>query len=128
MASCSAPQPSTPYAAAVASSSASDCKVCRASGRAFKGAAKCCGSNVEQEVHHVAVVDDVVLAFGAHLARVFRTLLAFERDEVVEGDRLRADEAALEVGVDHAGRLRRGVADVDGPGAHLLHAGGEVGL
>ena len=34
----------------------------------------------------------------------------------------------LEIGVDHAGGLRRGVADVDRPGAHFLRAGGEVGL
>ena len=49
-------------------------------------------------------------------------------DEVVEGDDLGADEALLEVGVDHAGGLRRGGALVDRPGAHFLLAGGEVGL
>ena len=60
------------------------------------------------------VPSDVLLAFGAHLARVLRALFAREGDEVVEGDGLGADEAALEIGVDHAGRLGRGVADVDG--------------
>ena len=34
----------------------------------------------------------------------------------------------LEVGVDHPGRLGRGVADVDGPRPRLLRAGGEEGL
>src|SRR3954471_19775651 len=56
--------------------------------------------DVEQEVQHVAVLDDVLLAFGAHAPRLLGALLAAERHEVVEGDRLRADEAALEVGVD----------------------------
>src|SRR5205085_3770695 len=84
--------------------------------------------DVEQEVQHVAVLDDVLLAFGAHSAGLPGALLAPERDEVVERDRLGADEAALEVGVDDAGGLRRRVADVDRPGAHFLGAGGEVGL
>jgi hypothetical protein len=34
------------------------------------------GSDVEQEVQHVAVLDDVLLAFGAHLAGVLGALLA----------------------------------------------------
>ena len=51
-----------------------------------------------------------------------------QRDEVLVGDDLGADEAALEVGVDHAGGLRRGGAGAHGPGAHFLRAGGEIGL
>jgi hypothetical protein len=35
-------------------------------------------TNVEQEVQHVAVLDDVFLAFGAHLAGVLGALLALE--------------------------------------------------
>ena len=42
-------------------------------------------SDVEQEVHHIAILDDVLFAFGAHLARVLGALLALELDEVVEG-------------------------------------------
>jgi hypothetical protein len=84
--------------------------------------------DVEQEVQHVAVLDDVFLAFGAHLAGFLGAGLALVGDEVVEGDGLGADEALLEIGVDHAGGLRRGVALVDGPGAHFLDPGGEVGL
>ena len=41
---------------------------------------------------------------------------------------MRADEAAFEVGVNHARCLRCGVANVDGPRAHFFHACGEVGL
>ena len=48
-----------------------------------------------------------------------------QRDEVVVGDDLGADEALLEVGVDLARRLRRHRADVRRPGAHFLRAGGE---
>ena len=64
-------------------------------------------ANVELEQHHVAVGDDVFLAFVARLAGVLRRLLAAEADEVVVGDGLGADEALLEIGVDDAGRLRR---------------------
>src|SRR3569623_3017767 len=72
-------------------------------------------SDVEQEVQHIAVLDDVLLAFRAHLARFLRALFALVRDEVLIRYGLRANEAAFEVGMDHAGRLRRGVADVNGP-------------
>ena len=49
-------------------------------------------------------------------------------DEVVEGDDLGLDEAALEVGVDDTGGLGSGRALADRPGAGLLGAGGQVGL
>ena len=48
--------------------------------------------------------------------------------EIVERVDLRADEALLEVGVDHAGRLGRGGTLADRPGADLLLAGREVRL
>ena len=60
-------------------------------------------SDIEQEVQHVAVLDDVVLAFGTHLAGFLGALFALVLDEVVEGDGLGADEAAFEVGMDDAG-------------------------
>ena len=64
--------------------------------------------DVEPEVHHVAVLDDVFLAFLADLAGFLGAALAVERDVVVVGDGLGADEALLEVGVDDAGGLRGG--------------------
>ena len=85
-------------------------------------------SDVEEEVHDVAVLNDVVLAFGAHLAGFLSALFTLEGNEVFVGDRLGADEAAFEVGVDDAGGLRGGVALVDRPGADFLDAGREVGL
>ena len=61
----------------------------------------------EAEVQDVAVLDDVVLAFEPELAGVLRARFAVERDVVVIGDGLGADEALLEIGVDDAGGLRR---------------------
>jgi len=76
----------------------------------------------EQEVQHIPTFGYIFIAFSAHLARFFRASLALVSEEVVIRDRLRADEAALEVGVDHADCVWRGVAHVDSPGAHFLHA------
>src|SRR3569623_1835243 len=64
--------------------------------------------DVEAEVHHVAVLHDVVLAFQTPLAGFLGFLLAAAGDEVGIGDDLGADEAAFEVGVDYGGGLRRG--------------------
>ena len=64
-------------------------------------------SGREAEMHDVAVGDDVVLAFEAKLAGIARAGFAAELDVIVIGDGLGADEAALEIGVDDAGRLRR---------------------
>src|SRR5215204_5493898 len=87
-----------------------------------------CSLHVELEQQHVAVRDDVVLSFHAVESLLPRRGDRAAGDEVVVGNRLRLDEAALEVGVDDAGRLRRSVSDLDGPGADLLFTGGEVGL
>src|SRR3954469_14906384 len=79
-------------------------------------------------MHDVAVADHILLAFDAHLPRFLRTLLAFAPDVVLVGDDFRADEAALEIGVNHAGSLRRRRALADRPRAHLLRPRGEVRL
>src|SRR3546814_3583398 len=71
--------------------------------------------------------DDVVRAPGAQLAGLLGAGLAAAADEVVVGDGLGADEAALEVGVDDAGGLRRPAVALHGPGARLLRADGEEG-
>src|SRR5260370_38623672 len=55
----------------------------------------------------VAVGDGVILALEPKLAGVARAGLAAERHVVLPGDDLGADEAALEIGVDDAGGLRR---------------------
>ena len=84
--------------------------------------------HVEAELDDVAVGHDVVLALHADLAGLLGLLHRAELHQVVEGDDLGLDEAALEVGVDDAGRLGRGRALADRPGAGLLGPGGEVGL
>src|SRR5262249_56430768 len=84
-------------------------------------------SRRKSEMHDVAVGDDVRLALEPHLARLLRAALAAERHIIVVGDGLGADEAALEVGMDDAGRLRRPGAARDRPGRRLLGAGGEIG-
>src|SRR5690606_36882458 len=86
------------------------------------------GSDVEAEVHDVTVLDDVVLAFQTPLARFLGTGFAVVLDEVVVADDLGADEALLEVGMDHARRLGGGSTDLDCPGTYFLDPGSEVGL
>src|SRR5271156_5494444 len=84
--------------------------------------------NVESEMHDIALADDVLLAFEPELARLLRARLALVGDIVVVGDDFRAYEAMLEVGVDHARRLRGGRALAHGPRAHFLGPRGEIGL
>src|SRR5436309_8374581 len=82
-------------------------------------------SRREPEVHHVAILHNVVLAFEAHLAGIARARLAAEHDIIVIGNGFGADEALLEIGVDGARGLRRARAFRHRPGARLLRAGGE---
>ena len=58
-------------------------------------------------MHHVAVGDDVILAFQAELAGIARAGFALARNIIVIGDGFGADEALLEIGMDDARRLRR---------------------
>src|SRR4051812_5797048 len=85
-------------------------------------------SGAEQEVADVPILHHVVLAFDPQLARLPDFLLASMRLQVREVIDLGPDEALLEVGVDHAGRLGRGGTDGDGPRADLFLAGREVAL
>src|SRR5689334_18614321 len=88
----------------------------RHGGRSIDGhAVRGIASDVEPEVHDVAFADDVFLAFQAQLAGFLAALFAFVGDVVLVGDDLGADEAFFEVGVDHAGGLRGGGADLYGP-------------
>src|SRR5689334_11923253 len=84
--------------------------------------------DVEAEQDHVSIVDDVFLALEAHLSRLFCSLLAAAGDVVVVTDHFRPDEAALEVGMNHAGGPRSGVATVDRPRPHLFRSGREISL
>src|SRR5688572_31928856 len=84
--------------------------------------------DVETKLDHIAVAHGVVLALQAQLAGLLGALLALVGDEIVVRGYLGTDESALEIGVDHARRLRRGGARRYRPGAHFLRAGGEIGL
>src|ERR1041385_714265 len=72
-------------------------------------------SDVESKLDHVAVLHDIFLALDAELAGLARLGKGAESDQVVEMHRFRRDEAALEIGMDHAGRGGRLVAGADGP-------------
>jgi hypothetical protein len=65
------------------------------------------GSGIEPEQQYVAVLHDIFLTFIARLASLFRRDFAAKGDVIVIGDRLSANEAALEIGMDDASRLRR---------------------
>src|SRR5258708_18158492 len=78
-------------------------------------------------MHDVAVGDDIVFAFQPELAGVARAGFAAESDVVGVGDSFGADEALLEVGMDHAGGRRRLGAAMDGPGPRLLGPNREIG-
>src|SRR5438105_468230 len=86
------------------------------------------GLHVEAEFDDVAVAHDVVLALDADLADCAGRGQRTGRDQVVVGDDLGLDEAALEVGVDDPRRLRGGRAGPDRPGPGFLGARGQEGL
>ena len=79
-------------------------------------------------MNHIPILHHIFLTFGAHFARFFGFGFAAERYKIIISNHLRADKAAFEIGVDHAGGLRGGVAFVDGPGADFFYAGGEISL
>src|SRR5207244_3220434 len=80
------------------------------------------------EVHHVAVLDDVVFSFDAQGALRARRRFAAVTEQLVPADHLRLDEATLEIGVDRARRLWRPGSSLDDPGAALVLADREVAL
>ena len=83
--------------------------------------------HVELEEEDVAVLDDVLFAFGAQQALFFDGLFAAVDEEVVGGVAVGFDEAAFEVGVDDARGSGSFGAALDGPGADFLDSSGEVG-
>ena len=79
-------------------------------------------------MHDVAVLNDVLLAFLAQLARFATALLAAERHVILVACGLGLDEAAFEIRVDDAGGLRCFRPEGDSPGLCLLLAAGEVAM
>src|SRR4051794_6463339 len=72
-------------------------------------------SDVEAELHDVAVGHDVVLALDPHPTAGLRLCHRPGLHQLVEADDLGLDEPTLEVGVDDARGLRGGGADRDRP-------------
>ena len=64
-------------------------------------------------MHDVAVLDNVIRPFEAHAAGVLRALLPAISNKIDIGDRLGADEAFFEIGVNAARRLRRLCSSLD---------------
>ncbi len=78
--------------------------------------------DVEAELQHVAVLDDVFLALDPELAGLAGLGFGAQGNQVLEGDGLGGDEAALKIAVDDASRGRGFVTGTDGPGAGFLRA------
>src|ERR1700733_12284864 len=83
-------------------------------------------SVIEPEMHHVAIGDDVLLAFQTQLSSVARAGLAAERHVIGVSNRFSANEALLEVRVNDAGGRRGLGAAMDCPGTRLLWPGREI--
>src|ERR1700733_9744042 len=81
---------------------------------------------VEPEMHHVAVGDDVFLAFQTQLSSVARAGLATERHVIGVSNRFGANEALLEIRMNDAGGRRRLGAAMDCPGTRLLRPDREI--
>src|SRR5579872_233056 len=71
--------------------------------------------DVEADVQHVAVLDDVGLPLEPLPARTCGLGVAAGGHEVVPADHLAADEPARDVGVDRRGRVERGAAAAQRP-------------
>jgi len=84
--------------------------------------------DIELEVHNIAVLHNIVLAFLAQLAR--RAAACFPAKFVIisKAGSLRFDKSALEVCVDHTCCLRRLGTNRHGPGARLVFATREKAL
>src|SRR5262249_28788112 len=79
------------------------------------------------EVYAVSVLDHVLLPLDAQLSRFAALGLTLERDEIFPAHHFGADEAALDVGVNLAGRTRRQRSARHRPGAAFVLAIGEHG-
>ena len=83
---------------------------------------------VKEEVHYVAVLNDVFLTFRRKLAGGAAGSLRLQGHEVIVFDNLCADKASFEVRMDGSCGARGLVALADGPGAAFVCAGRKEGL
>ena len=92
------------------------------------GRRACHVSDIEAEVHHVAILNDVILALGPHFPGLLGAGLATRGHIVFKGDRFSPDKSLFEIAMDNAGCLRCRHALSDGPGPGFLWSGGKIGL
>ena len=85
-------------------------------------------SHIKAEIHHISIAHDVLLALETHKPLVARRRHAAKCNEVIIVHNLRADEAALEVRVNLARRLRRCRPARDCPRTALILPRREEGL
>src|SRR3972149_5570701 len=84
-------------------------------------------SDAEEDVHHIAVLDEVLLPLAAQAAVPLRLREAARRQELIPADHLRPDKPPLDVCVDATGRLQGGGPGRQRPGTALRIADGEEG-
>ena len=79
------------------------------------------------DVHHVAILHDVVFAFEAQ--RAFGAGVGFGAgfEQLVPADGFSADEMLFQIGVDGTGGFHGAGVDGNRPGAAFVFAGGEEG-
>ena len=77
------------------------------------------------DVHHIAVLHDVVLAFEAQSAFGAGVGFGARFEQLVPANRFGADEVFFQIGVDGARGFDRAGADGNCPGAAFVFAGGE---
>src|SRR3972149_4083531 len=84
-------------------------------------------SGAEQDVHHVPVLDKILLPLAAQTAVLLRLRETACRQQLIPADPPRADEPPLDVRMDATGRLQGGRPGGQRPGAALRLADGEEG-
>jgi len=86
-----------------------------------------CALYVEAEEDDVAILNDVLFPFETHQTLLLGRSIAPRRFELLVGDHLGPDKAALHVRMDHSRRRNRRGASSHVPGPHLSLVGGEEG-
>ena len=79
-------------------------------------------------MHHIAILDDVLLTLKTHLAGLLGTMLALVHKVVLKANDLGTNKTALKVGVNHASSLRRSGPYAYRPGPYLFGPRSEIGL
>ena len=82
---------------------------------------------VKEELHHVTLFNDVLLAFSTQPSFVAGFCQGTGFKQLLVANGLRANEAAFEVRVNHTGGLGRGLAGLDRPSPGFLLTGCEIG-